>query len=243
VALNLSRDRLRRRRRRGYTGPWLPSPAPVEDLVDAAPSAEGRVGQAESLSYAFLVALEALTPAQRGVLLMRDVFDCSVAETAALLEMSPANVKVTLHRARKALAAAQRPRVGPEEVARVSAALGALVACMAAGDLQGARAHFAEDAVLLSDGGGQYMAAGVPVAGAERLLRVIQALAAKASPDVELRVHTLNGLPALIGRHTPGPRQSPTWVQLLELDGEGRVRRVYTVMADRKLTAALPPGW
>src|SRR5437868_10514213 len=83
VALNLSRDQLRRRRRREYFGPWLPSPVSTEDdgpLPIYEPTAPGispvaRYDLLESVTLAFLLALEVLTPAQRAVLLLRDVFD------------------------------------------------------------------------------------------------------------------------------------------------------------------------
>ena len=115
VALNLGRDLLRRRRRRRYVGPWLPSPIETEDVPpsfepagDESPAA--RYDLLESVSFAFLLALEALTPAQRAVLLLRDVFDYSVRETARALGFTEANVK-TLHlRARRALAAYDRTR-------------------------------------------------------------------------------------------------------------------------------------
>src|SRR3954470_3892816 len=109
VAMNLSRDLLRRRRRRDYTGPWLPSPVATDEeslpsFEPAAPAADSpaaRYDLLESISFAFLLALEALTPQQRAVLLLRDVFDYSTAETARALDLTEANVKVTLLRARK----------------------------------------------------------------------------------------------------------------------------------------------
>ena len=107
VAMNLARDVLRRRRRSPYRGNWLPSP--VETSAEDVPPAyevpegsgsptEGRYELLESVSFAFLLALEALTPSQRAVLLLRDVFDYAVRETADALGMSEANVKVTHHR-------------------------------------------------------------------------------------------------------------------------------------------------
>src|SRR6185295_2830674 len=100
VALNLGRDLLRRRRRAGYVGPWLP--APIDTGDDASPpsfepeipgvgSTEGRYDLLESVTFAFLLALEALTPTQRAVLLLRDVFDYSVREVADALDLSEAN--------------------------------------------------------------------------------------------------------------------------------------------------------
>jgi RNA polymerase sigma factor (sigma-70 family) len=86
VAMNLSRDLLRRRKRRHYDGTWLPSPietgdeaaAPPDEPVDEQGDPLARYDMLESVSFAFLLALEALTPAQRAVLLLRDVFDYSV---------------------------------------------------------------------------------------------------------------------------------------------------------------------
>ena len=82
VAMNLSRDNLRKRVQSGYTGPWLPSPLPTDDwpenheaAVEANDSPMARYDLLESVSLAFMLALEALTPTQRAVLLLRDVFD------------------------------------------------------------------------------------------------------------------------------------------------------------------------
>src|SRR5688500_11587485 len=97
IAVNLARDLVRRSKRRDYPGLWLPSP--IETGDEAAPPAvepdEGaawRYDQLESVSLAFLLALEALTPRMRAVLLLRDVFDFSVRETADALDLSEANV-------------------------------------------------------------------------------------------------------------------------------------------------------
>jgi RNA polymerase sigma-70 factor (ECF subfamily) len=94
VALNLSRDLLRMRKRRGYAGEWLPAPVPTENFEDppsydppasAEDSPSARYEMLESISFAFLLALEALTPTARAVLLLRDVFDYSTNETAEAL--------------------------------------------------------------------------------------------------------------------------------------------------------------
>ena len=87
----------RKRRRRGYTGQWLPSPVPTDDIESPAsyePAASPddspatRYDLIESVSFAFLLALEVLTPAQRAVLLLRDAFDYSISETASALDMT-----------------------------------------------------------------------------------------------------------------------------------------------------------
>ncbi len=118
VAINLSRDLLRRRRRRDYVGQWLPSPIETGEEVEVAsfepvdPDGNPAAGYEllESVSYAFLVALEALTPTQRAVLLLRDVFDYSVNETAEALGMSQPNVKTSHHRARNAMRSYDKTR-------------------------------------------------------------------------------------------------------------------------------------
>src|SRR5262249_23603780 len=106
VAVNLCRDALRERKRRGYNGTWLPSAieTPSELTPGIAASAEARYGQLESVTFAFLLALEALSSSQRAVLLLRDVFDYSVRETADALSMTQTSVKTTLHRARRVMA-------------------------------------------------------------------------------------------------------------------------------------------
>src|SRR5579871_6620215 len=93
VAANLSRDRLRRRKRAEYLGPWLPSM--IEGGTEtAANDPEQRYGLAESASFAFLVALEPLTSKQRAVLLLRDVFELSVEETAEALGIKTGAARV-----------------------------------------------------------------------------------------------------------------------------------------------------
>src|SRR5262249_45109954 len=119
VAVNLSRDLLRRRKRQAYEGVWLPSPieigdeatASVQEPRDERSNPALRYDLLESVSFAFLLALEALTPMQRAVLLLRDVFDYSVNETAAALKMSEPNVKTTHYRARRAMNAYDQSRL------------------------------------------------------------------------------------------------------------------------------------
>ena len=90
VAVNLARDRLRRRKRTPYVGPWLPAPIETGEQVAEGLDPEHRYGLLESVTFAFLMACEALTPRQRAVLLLRDVLDYSVEETARALAMGAA---------------------------------------------------------------------------------------------------------------------------------------------------------
>ena len=118
VATNARRDAWRRQKVREYKGPWLPSPVETagvaKSLIETGlEDVEGRYQLLESVSFAFLLALEALTPQQRAVLLLRDVYDYSIRETAQALRLTPSNVKTTLHRARQTLAAYDGERRPP----------------------------------------------------------------------------------------------------------------------------------
>jgi RNA polymerase sigma-70 factor, ECF subfamily len=248
VAMNLSRDLLRRRRRRDYVGPWLPSPVATDEeslpsYEPAAPSADSpaaRYDLLESISFAFLLALEALTPQQRAVLLLRDVFDYSTAETAAALDLTEANVKVTLLRARKRMKGYERQRADLSPAGREATrrALEQFLLYLNARDAKGLERLLAEDVVSLSDGGGEVRAALRPIRGRANMLRLIAALNAKLSraPRVERRV--LNGLPAVVFEdvHSTATRATRYTVHI-ELDGAGRIRRLDSVLAPSKLTA------
>ena len=255
VALNVGRDLLRRRRRRGYEGPWLPSP--VETTEGDPPSFEpgtdgagpaARYDLLESVSLAFLLALEALTPAQRAALLLRDVFDYSVRETAAALAMSEANVKTTHLRARRAMAAYDRDRrpSSHDGFACTRRALEGFLDCLMRGDAAGLEALLARDVRMVSDGGGEFVSARRPVLGREKVVRFYASLRAKAAalalplPRIELR--PLNGLPAAVLRFPPLPRPyAPVVVLQARLDGEGRIAELLNVSATAKLTALPPP--
>src|SRR5262245_3850197 len=115
VATNLCIDSLRKRKNEPYFGPWLPSPVETDAIKDdLTPSPEARYGVLESATLAFLIALEALTPQQRAVLVLRDVLGMSGPEVAEALEMSEANVRVSHHRARHALEGYDRARCTPQ---------------------------------------------------------------------------------------------------------------------------------
>jgi len=248
VALNLARDELRRRKRRAYKGPWLPEPVEDAELVEPAhePAATaGRYELVESVSFAFLLALEALSPAQRAVLLLRDVFEYTSAETAQALDLSEANARVLLHRARRAMAEYDKTRVAPDPSARERSVelVTRFMACFAKQDVAGMEALLAEDVVTLNDTNGRYPAAGVPVVGRAKVARFhagIARLREGQSPRATLR--WLNGAPAIVVEFEPPPtdRLAPRFVTLGELDAEGRVRRIYTVLAPEKLARVIP---
>lgn len=254
VAVNLGRDLLRKRKRRSYVGPWLPSP--IETGAEAAPASfeatlstgettEGRYDLIESVSMAFLLALEALTPKQRAVLLLRDVFDYSVSDAAWALDVSESDVKVTLHRARHALADYDRDRCvpTPELQAQTRTAIDSLMTAFATGDMRSAEKLLANSVVALSDGGGEFFAARVPVIGRERVFKFYANIANHRLETAELEIKNLNGLPAIVGRfHDGAPGQPPAIAQILVLDGHGQIRQVLSVVSTSKLAAVRLPG-
>jgi RNA polymerase sigma-70 factor (ECF subfamily) len=231
VALNLARDELRRRKRRAYKGPWLPEPVDDAELVEPAHEpavTTGRYELVESVSFAFLLALEALSPAQRAVLLLRDVFEYTSAETAQALDLSEANARVLLHRARRALADYDKTRFVP---------------CFAQQDVAGMEALLAEDVVILNDTNGRYPAAGVPVVGRSKVARFhagIARLRADQTPRVAIR--WLNGAPAIVieFEEPVTDRFAPRYVTLGEIGADGLLRRIYTVLAPEKLARVIP---
>lgn len=248
VALNLSRDLLRKRRRREYVGPWLPSPidtgaecAPPshEPAIDGVRTLEGRYDLLESVSFAFLLALEALTPTQRAVLLLRDVFDYSVKEAADALDLSEANVKTTHHRARHAMQEYEGNRLIPtaavQDAAR--AALHEFMRRLGQHDVAGIEALLADDVRTMTDGGGEFRSALRTIVGRDKVARFYFAVA-ETAPNVTVRAQSLNGMPAVVvDVHAPIERQSPRFTFAVALNSAGKISEIYVVSATRKLTA------
>jgi RNA polymerase sigma-70 factor (ECF subfamily) len=248
VAMNLGRDLLRRRRRRGYVGPWLPSPiesdeaelAAYEPRLAGGGTTEGRYDLVESVSYAFLLALEALTPKQRAVLLLRDVFDYTVQETADALALSEPDVKTTHHRARRAMAAYDRERCQPtrERRERTQEALTSFLAALVAGDGASAERLLASSVRALSDGGGEFFAARVPVVGRDRVLKFYGNISRRIAGGMRAEIRLLNGMPAIVAEIPRTGDGFPTFlVTRAEVDGDGKIRELHSVLATRKLTA------
>lgn len=236
VACNLARDRLRARRRRAYPGTWLPTPT---ELVDPGPDPEERERLAQSATLAWLVAAEALTPEQRAVVVLRDVLDWTVDDTAAALARSPESVRALHHRARRALAGAPLPTPTPDVVAAHRRALEAVLGAALTGQVDAVRALLAPDVVFLSDPGGQYAAAQRPVYGADRVARLLVGLARKAGTVVGAELVELNGLPAVRMAVEPRyPSWAPRVVLAVACDAQGRPWRVFNVLADAKLAYA-----
>jgi RNA polymerase sigma-70 factor (ECF subfamily) len=238
VATHLSLDRLRARRRRPYVGSWLPAPIETRELPEADEGVEASYERLETVSYAFLLALEALQPKARAVLILRDVLDYSALEVATVLETTEANVRVLHHRARRRLEAVQ-PAVRPlrDLAAPMRQALEALLGCFLRQDAVGLKALLAESVRTTTDSGGEYTALPVPLVGRAAVIRFHLETARRRMPVSHLDLRTVNGLPALIVETKPLRRQmAPRLVLRCELDAAGRIVELHSVLAPRKLT-------
>ena len=188
----LTRLRTLRRRREFYVGPWLPEP------LLTAPDVAEDVELAESVSMAMLLVLETLTPTERAVFVLREVFDLEYDEITEAVGKSPAAVRQIAHRAR-AHVAARRPR-GIVSAAEARAALEAFRRAIETGDLQSLLDMLAPDVVLLGDGGGVVQAVLRPIVGAGRVARLLAVGLPRIGGELSSEPVQINGCPALIVR-------------------------------------------
>ena len=227
VTTRLCLDRLRaaRARRLAYRGPWLPEPLIEEAPVDPAE-------RAEDVSVAFLLALERLSPLERAVFLLHEVFDEDYAKVAQTLGRSEAAVRQLARRAKTHVQSA-RPRFAPD-AALAERLMSAFLSAAAGGDVAALRELLAQDVVMITDGGGQRSAALRPLVGQEDVLRLIRGLAWReevaAIPPPEVRAATINGAPGLILRRADGPT-----TLVVQPDSEGRIAALYLVRNPEKL--------
>ncbi len=221
VAANLARDQLRRRRRTPYRGPWLPEP--IADVETA-------IARHEVASMALLIAMERLPPTQRAVLVLRDVMELDTAETAAMLGMTEANVRVSHHRARRTLGQVPAPQPG-----ETGALLTALLTAIAAGDVEQICSLLAEDSVSLADADGRVSAQGVPVRGPQRIARLLLGLATPLPGDRFVFI-SVNGLPALQAERPGASGRAPRqWVFQVLPAPDGRIGQLLSFLHPDKL--------
>jgi RNA polymerase sigma-70 factor (ECF subfamily) len=195
IVTRLSLDHLKsaRAQREQYIGPWLPEPILTGDSALAALQ---NVEQRESIATAFLVLLETLSPHERAVFLLREVFEYEHTEIAETLGMSAANCRQLFHRAQARLAERRR-RFEPAREVQQRLLARFLQACRQ-GDLAALTETLAEDVVAWSDGGGKVSAARQPVLGRENVIRFVIGLLRKAPADMRIEVAEVNGTPAIL---------------------------------------------
>jgi RNA polymerase sigma-70 factor (ECF subfamily) len=220
----LDRQRAIVRRREEYVGPWLPEP------LLTSPDVAEDVELADSLSTAMLLVLETLTPTERAVFLLRDVFDLGYGELAEAVGKSEAAVRQIAHRARTHVAE-RRPRTTASH-AETRSALDAFMRTLETGDMQYLVGILAPDVLVLGDGGGIKQALPRPVRGADKvgkLMGVGIAVAREMGMSMEF-VH-VNGWPALLIR-LEGEIDSVLSVRV----EDGLVSAIYTVRNPEKLS-------
>ena len=202
VAGRLALDRLgsAQARRESYVGPWLPEPLLTgTDPVAAAPAppdpaAAAEVG--EQVSLAVLVVLETLSPAERAVFVLREVFALSTAEVAAALGRSEPAVRQLAHRAREHVQA-RRPRFDTDQRAAREVTARFLTACTT-GDVGTLMELLAPGVTLVSDGGGVVSAARRPITGADKVARFLVGVSVGADEGLRVELTGLGGMPGVV---------------------------------------------
>jgi RNA polymerase sigma-70 factor (TIGR02957 family) len=239
VVTRLSIDELRsaRARRAAYVGEWLPEPLVADEGAED-PAAQAELS--DSLSLAFLVMLESLSPEQRAAFLLREVFDYPYDEIAGIVRTSEANARQLAARARRHVEE-RRPRFEASRQARAELA-DRFLAAARDGDLAGLEALLAEDVVLHGDGGGKVPALARAIHGRERVARTLVAWlrASRRLAGVAPRRADVNGHPGLV---LADPEGVPLAVWALDVAG-GRIQAVSSVVNPEKLRhlPALSPG-
>ncbi|MCX4823343.1 RNA polymerase sigma-70 factor [Streptomyces sp. NBC_01142] len=187
---SLNRLRTMSRRKEAYVGPWLPEP------LLTAPDVAQDVELAESVSMAVMLVLETLSPTERAVFVLREVFDVGYDEIAAAVDKSPAAVRQIAHRARRHVDA-RRPRQ-VVSASETRAALASFQRALDSGDLQGLLDVLAPEVVLMSDGGGIKQAAPRPITGAWKVARFMIGGLGKNELPITVGPAMVNGNPALL---------------------------------------------
>ncbi|QQM39167.1 RNA polymerase sigma factor SigJ [Streptomyces liliifuscus] len=235
IAVNhaLERRAVISRRRETYVGPWLPEPLVAESTGPASADAADRVLRGESVSMAMLVVLESLSPLERAVFVLNEVFGYAHTEIAEVIDRSPAAVRQLAHRARRHVHARRplyeaHPRVRREATERfVEAALG--------GDIAALMEILAPDVTVWSDGGGKRRPAGLrPIHGRDKAIRLLTSYAGRSEPQgLDIRYRRVNGDDSAV----LFAGESPYAVLVMDLTPEGdRVSGLYIVSNPDKLT-------
>lgn len=223
--LCLDRLRAARAAREAYKGPWLPEPL-IEDPADP-------IERAEDISVAFLLALERLSPLERAVLILHDVLDTDYPSIAETLDRSETACRQLLARARTHVREA-RPRYGvtQEQVTRLA---GAFMEAMRRNDPAALSDLLAEDALLVTDGGGKRAAALRPLVGRADILHLIERLVWRGTwtaPTV-MRIARVNGQLGAVMADAEG-----LTTLAVEVDDDGRLATIYVVRNPDKLARA-----
>jgi RNA polymerase sigma-70 factor (TIGR02957 family) len=229
VTTRLAIDQLRsaRARRETYFGPWLPEPMVTTDEPDPAEVAE----MADSLSLSFLVLLETLSPVERAVFLLREVFDYGYDEIAEIVDKSEANCRQIFARARKRIDEG-RPRFEADRAERAQLAE-RFVEAFRQGDVQQLVGLLAPDAVFFGDGGGKGRGLPRPIFGRDRIARLLSAFFAEGQRlAATSRPASVNGEPGVMNFDSSG-----ALINVMAFDiADGRVQTVRSIINPDKLS-------
>ncbi|BBY65080.1 RNA polymerase sigma-70 factor [Mycolicibacterium helvum] len=223
-ALNTLRSQARRRE--DYIGPWLPEPLLLDERDAAAD-----VVLAESVSMAMLVVLETLTPDERAVFVLREVFGFSHDEIADAVGKSTAAVRQISHRAREHVHARRRrfEPVSPQQSEQITLQF---LAAAATGDVTGLMSMLAPDVAFTSDSDGKASAARRPILGQDKVARFIIGLFRQATPEHRIESANYNGAPALVIYRGNVPES----VMMVEIT-DGTITNFYAMRNPEKLAA------
>jgi RNA polymerase sigma-70 factor, ECF subfamily len=229
--LSINHLKLARVRREEYVGSWLPEPVIPEDT----PNPRENVQQAESLSIAFLVILETLSPTERAVYLLKEVFGYKFGEVARMVQKSEPNCRQLLRRARRRIdERCPRFKSSPDRHKRLAEAF---LEATNRGDMKGLLAVLSEDVTLITDGGAAARAPRRPIVGADAVSRLLlQGAPREAAASTVTRLASVNGWPGFLAYRGQTPRAAVAF----DIDGD-RIRTIY-LMANPEKLARLPGG-
>ncbi|OBI61329.1 RNA polymerase subunit sigma-24 [Mycolicibacterium fortuitum] len=227
---SLNALRAQSRRREEYVGPWLPEPLLLTAGVAGDASAD--VVLAESVSMAMLVVLETLTPDERAVFVLREVFGFSHDEIATAIGKSSSAVRQMAHRAREHVQS-RRKRFEPVDLEASNRVTDEFLTAAATGDMDGLLAHLAPDAVYTADSGGKASAARRPVVGAQKVAAMLVGLfrAGERVPGLTFERIMCNGEPAVMIRSDAGMEGVFT-IEVID----GKITHFYAMRNPDKLT-------
>jgi RNA polymerase sigma-70 factor, ECF subfamily len=221
------------RRREDYVGPWLPEPLLLDER-----DASADVVLAESVSMAMLVLLETLSPDERAVFVLRDVFGFDYDEIAGAVGKSVSAVHQVAHRAREHVQA-RRKRFEPVDAAQTAKITEQFMTAAATGDMEGLMSMLAPDAVWTTDSGGKAQALLRPLVGAKKVARAVTRLfqvAPQRLPDMRMETVNCNGAPA-VAIYSGDYLEA---VFLIEIT-DGKITHFYAMRNPDKLTAITIP--
>jgi RNA polymerase sigma-70 factor (ECF subfamily) len=222
-----------RTQREQYLGPWLPEPVLTEDKPELVNPAQ-RATTYDSISIAFLLLLEALSPAERAVFLLHEIFDYKFQEVGEILGKSEAACRQLFRRA-KGHISANRPRfeATPEQHERL---LRSFINVVELGDIETFLQLLAQDVTLVPDGGGERGAAIHVLRGQDAVSKFILGTYRLAGAKIiEYRLTTLNGQQAILARAANGRPFFAVFIY-----GDGQTVQLIHVIAGRKLAAIYP---